>query len=166
MVLSRICVFHLFGGQRRFQPRISHSNVRQGIDFQCINSSRHDVFLIVQDILKTDFMFKNCGIFQPQKMNFLTKWFKFGILYLNHMQMLFEAFYEFQIHYVCTGICKRILKHYGLWTEFLDSIFQYIQSALNITKLTYISFHPQKHITIRLCYEYHPGQRKRIWMSQ
>ena len=37
--------------------------------------------------------------------------------------MLLEKFYEDQTQTLYTGVHKRFLVHYGLWTEFLADVF-------------------------------------------
>ena len=64
--------------------------------------------------------------------------FKLGTLILYHMQILLEAFYKDRINTLHTRTHKRILMQYGLWMEFLVREFQYVQTALNITKSTFI----------------------------
>ena len=59
---------------------------------------------------------------------------KSGILHLYHMQILPETFHEYRTKTLFIETHKRILILYGLWTEFLSSTFQYIQTVLNITK--------------------------------
>ena len=51
---------------------------------------------------------------------------KFGTLHLYHVQMLRKTFYKDRSKTLFTDMHKRILKHYGLWTEFRVSEFSYI----------------------------------------
>ena len=51
---------------------------------------------------------------------------KFGIQHLYHVQMLLETFYKHQTKTLCIGTLKRILIHYGLWSQFLVCEFSYI----------------------------------------
>ena len=46
------------------------------------------------------------------------------IIHRCYLKLFF--FYKDQTKTVCTGTHKRILIHYGLWTEFLINEFQYI----------------------------------------
>ena len=86
-----------------------------------------------------------CVCYQHNSKTNYSRIFKFGILHLYHVQMLLETFYKYWTKTLCTGAHKRILIHYGLWTEFLVCEFQYIYTALNIIKLPYFC-HGQKHV--------------------
>ena len=48
---------------------------------------------------------------------------KFSILHVYYIQMLLKTFYEDQTNNPYTGAYQRIIKHYGLWTEFLARTF-------------------------------------------
>ena len=80
---------------------------------------------------------------------------KFGILHLYHIQMLLETFYKDRTKILCTGAHKRILIHYGLWTEFLVFwIFVYLDWGKH-NEIHMCVSHRQEHVNYRICNELH-----------
>ena len=74
-----------------------------------------------------------CVCYQHNSKANYSRIFKFGILHLCHkyLKLFIKIGQKLWKH-------KKILIHYGLWTDFLVSEFSYILTAVSIMKFTYV----------------------------